>query len=161
MLSAANWAHRLHTRGNFDAYAQVSSSQKWLEVHGHEHYAEFYTDYGVDLQKRFFGHFLKGEATGWEDQPPVRLNVRHLDGSFEGRDEQEWPLARTQWTRFHLDADVRSDEPGRTTGRGHGRVCGARARCRLLDRAADRAVGDHRDRPRRGYVCPPPPPTPT
>ena len=104
VLSAANWAHHLHTRGDFEGYAGVSSPQKWLEVHGHEHYAEFYTDYGVGLQKRFFGHFLKGEATGWETQPPVRLNVRHVDGSFEARDEREWPLARTQWTRFHLDA---------------------------------------------------------
>ncbi|MDF3308175.1 CocE/NonD family hydrolase C-terminal non-catalytic domain-containing protein [Rhodococcus sp. T2V] len=34
----------------------------------------------------------------------MRLNVRHVDGTFEGRDEQEWPLARTRWTRFHLDA---------------------------------------------------------
>ncbi|BCW48669.1 hypothetical protein StoSoilB13_10110 [Arthrobacter sp. StoSoilB13] len=104
VLSAANWAHHLHTRGNFEGYAAVSSPQKWLEVHGHEHYAEFYTDYGVGLQKRFFGHFLKDNDTGWEQQPPVRLNVRHLDGSFEGRDETEWPLARTQWTRFNLDA---------------------------------------------------------
>ncbi len=104
LLSGANWAHHLHTRGNFEGWAGVSSSQKWLEVHGHEHYAEFYTDYGVALQKRFFGHFLKGEDTGWADQPPVRLNVRHVDGSFEARDEQEWPLARTRWARFHLDA---------------------------------------------------------
>jgi hypothetical protein len=36
----------------------------------------------------------------------VRLNVRHVDGTFEGRDEQEWPLARTRWTRFHLDARI-------------------------------------------------------
>ncbi|TSE01706.1 CocE/NonD family hydrolase [Skermania sp. ID1734] len=104
VLSPANWAHHLHTRGNFDGWAKVSSPQKWLEVHGNEHYAEFYTDYGVALQKRFFGHFLKGEDTGWDEQPPVRLNVRHVDGSFELRDEQEWPLARTQWTRFYLDA---------------------------------------------------------
>ncbi|WP_316575784.1 CocE/NonD family hydrolase [Nocardia canadensis] len=104
VLSAANWAHHLHTRGNFDGWDKVSSTRKWLEVHGHEHYAEFYTDYGVDLQKRFFGHFLKNEATGWGEQPPVRLNIRHVDGTFEGRDEREWPLARTQWTRFYLDA---------------------------------------------------------
>lgn len=68
VLSAANWAHHLHTRGNFEGYARVSSPQKWLEVHGHEHYAEFYTDYGVSLQKRFFGHFLKDEETGWQDR---------------------------------------------------------------------------------------------
>ncbi|MGE3287642.1 MAG: CocE/NonD family hydrolase [Pseudonocardia sp.] len=103
VLSAANWAHHLHTRGNFEGFTAVASPQRWLEVHGNEHYAEFYTDYGVALQKRFFGHFLAGEPTGWESRPPVRLNVRHVDGTFEGRDEYEWPLARTRWTRFHLD----------------------------------------------------------
>src|SRR6202012_2075031 len=75
LLSAGNWGHDLHTRGNFEGYAAVSSEQKWLEVHGLEHFAEFYTDYGVALQKRFFGHFLKGEDTGWDRQPPVHLNV--------------------------------------------------------------------------------------
>ncbi len=103
VLSAGNWGHDLHTRGNFEGYARVSSREKWLEVHGLEHFAEFYTDYGVALQKRFFGHFLKGEDTGWDEQPPVQLNVRHVDGSFELRAEHEWPLARTRWTRLYLD----------------------------------------------------------
>jgi uncharacterized protein len=103
VLSAANWAHHLHTRGNFEGYARAGSAQKWLEAHGLQHWVEFYTDYGVQLQKRFFGHFLKGEDTGWETQPPVQLQVRRVDGSFEERTEREWPLERTQWTRFHLD----------------------------------------------------------
>ena len=103
VLSAANWAHHLHTRGNFEGYARASSKQKWLEVHGLQHWVEFYTDYGVGLQKRFFGHFLKGEDTGWADQPPVLLQVRRVDGSFEQRAESEWPLARTRWTKLYLD----------------------------------------------------------
>ncbi len=103
VLSAANWAHHLHTRGNFEGYSRVSSAQKWLEVHGLQHWVEFYTDYGVRLQKRFFGHFLKGADTGWDAQPPVVLQVRRVDGSFEERAESGWPLPRTQWTRFHLD----------------------------------------------------------
>jgi predicted acyl esterase len=103
VLSAANWAHHLHTRGNFEGYSRVSSTQKWLEVHGLQHWVEFYTDYGVRLQKRFFGHFLKGEDTGWDAQPPVVLQVRRVDGSFEERAEAAWPLPSTQWTRFHLD----------------------------------------------------------
>ena len=102
VLSAANWAHALHTRGNFEGYARAGSASKWLEVHGLEHYAEFYTDYGVALQKRFFGHFLAGLDTGWDQQPPVWLRVRRADGSFLDRGEQEWPLARTQWTKFYL-----------------------------------------------------------
>ncbi|HEY7325882.1 MAG TPA: CocE/NonD family hydrolase [Streptosporangiaceae bacterium] len=103
VLSAANWAHHLHTRGNFEGYVRAGSAQKWLEAHGLQHWVEFYTDYGLALQKRFFGHFLRGDDTGWDEQPPVLLQVRHVDGSFEQRAEQEWPLARTRWTRFHLD----------------------------------------------------------
>ena len=63
----------------------------------------YYTDYGIDLQKRFFGHFLKGEDTGWEKQPRVLLQVRHPGEKFVPRAESEWPLARTQWTKLHLD----------------------------------------------------------
>jgi uncharacterized protein len=103
VLSAANWAHHLHTRGNFEGYSRAASPQKWLEAHGLQHWSEFYTDYGVGLQKRFFGHFLKGEDTGWAEQPPVLLNLRRVDGSFEQRAESTWPLAATQWTRFYLD----------------------------------------------------------
>lgn len=114
LLSAANWTHSLHSRGNFEGYLGVSSEQRWLEVHGLEHWTEFYTDYGVALQKRFFGHFLKGEDTGWDEQPPVFLNLRAVDGSFVQRGEQEWPLARTQWRKLYLAADgaTFSDEPG-------------------------------------------------
>ena len=32
------------------------------------------------------------------------LQVRRVDGSFVERAAQDWPLPRTQWTKFHLDA---------------------------------------------------------
>jgi predicted acyl esterase len=66
---------------------------------------DFYSDYGVSLQKKFFGHFLKGEQTGWDAQPPVLLNVRHVDGTLSLRGESEWPIARTEWTRLFIGAD--------------------------------------------------------
>jgi predicted acyl esterase len=81
-----------------------ASSQKWLEVHGLEHWTEFYTDYGVTLQKRFFAHFLKGEDAGWSAQPKVQLQVRHPGGAFVERGEDAWPLARTAWTKVYLQA---------------------------------------------------------
>ncbi len=103
LLTAANWGGQgLHPRGNFEACTCAATRDKWLEVHGLEHWTHFYTDYGVRLQKRFFGHFLKGENTGWERQPRVQLQVRHID-RFVERHENEWPLARTRWTRLHLD----------------------------------------------------------
>jgi predicted acyl esterase len=102
-LSAANWGgNGLHPRGNFEGFVRAAAQTKWLEVHGIEHWTEFYTDYGIDLQKRFFGHFLKGEDTGWKNQPRVQLQVRHVD-KFVQRMENEWPLARTRWTKFYLN----------------------------------------------------------
>jgi predicted acyl esterase len=102
-LSAANWGGQgLHPRGNFESFTRATSAQKWLEAHGIEHWTHFYTDYGRELQKRFFDYFLKGEKNGWDPQPRVLLQVRHMD-RFKQRDEQEWPLARTQWTKFYLD----------------------------------------------------------
>jgi predicted acyl esterase len=104
VLSSANWGGQgLHPRGNFEGFVRAASKHKWLEVHGLEHWSEFYTDYGVDLQKRFFGHFLKGENTEWEKQPKVQLQIRHPGEKFVKRDETSWPLASTKWTKFHLD----------------------------------------------------------
>ncbi|HSV83606.1 MAG TPA: CocE/NonD family hydrolase [Ramlibacter sp.] len=105
-LSSANWGGMgIHPRGNFLAFTQAPAAQKWLEVHGDTHWSLFSAGYGLDLQKRFFDHYLKGEANGWDATPPVLLNVRHADGRFERREEQEWPIGRTQWTRFYLDAE--------------------------------------------------------
>ena len=115
LLSAGNWGgHGLHLRGNVEGFVRAASRQKWLEVHGGTHWTQFYTDYGVGLQKRFFGHFLKGEDTGWDRQPPVQLQIRHPGEQFVERHENEWPLARTQWTKFHLDpaSGALGREPG-------------------------------------------------
>ncbi|MGA7714917.1 MAG: CocE/NonD family hydrolase [Bradyrhizobium sp.] len=102
-LSAANWGGQgLHPRGNFEGFVRAASTQKWLECHGLEHWTHFYTDYGRELQRRFFDFHLKGEANGWDDQPKVQLQVRHVD-KFVERHEADWPLPSTRWTRFYLD----------------------------------------------------------
>jgi predicted acyl esterase len=103
LLSAANWGGQgLHPRGNFEGFVRAASKQKWLEAHGLEHWTHYYTDYGRELQKRFFDHFLHGKDNGWGTQPRVLLQVRHVD-KFVERGEDEWPIARTKWTRLHLD----------------------------------------------------------
>jgi len=80
-LSSANWGgQELHPRGNFEGITQPTSKQKWLEVHGLEHWTEFYTRYGVTLQKRFFDHLLKGLENDLKNQPRVQLQIRRLDG---------------------------------------------------------------------------------
>ncbi|MEA2531797.1 MAG: uncharacterized protein QOG89_3441, partial [Thermomicrobiales bacterium] len=48
---------------------------------------------------RFFDYWLKGIDNGIADEPPVRIFVM---GESVWRHEQEWPLARTQFTDFFL-----------------------------------------------------------
>lgn len=105
VLSAGNWGgHGLHLRGNIQGWAGAGSAEKWLEIHGREHWSLFYADYGQQLQRRFFDWYLKGEGDWLESQPPVLLQIRQPDDSFVERAEREWPLARTDWRRLYLDA---------------------------------------------------------
>ena len=114
LFSAANWGGQgLHTRGNFEGFVRAASPEKFLEAHGIEHWTHFYTDYGRSLQRRFFDCYLKGDKTAWANQPRVLLQVRHPDEKFVTRAEAEWPLARTQWTKFYLhptDGSLRADD---------------------------------------------------
>lgn len=105
-LSAANWAgYGLHPRGNFAAFTNAASKHKWLEGHPGRHEEWFYLDYGMQLQKRFFDYFLKGDDNGWTDEPRVWLQIRRpFTEEVELRKENEWPLSGTQWTKLFLGA---------------------------------------------------------
>jgi predicted acyl esterase len=107
-LSAGNWGGLgLHLRGNVEGFERAASRQKWLEMHTDTHFASMYLPDALSLQVKFFDHFLKGEDNGWDKQPPLLLTIRDPRGHFR-RNENEWPLARTQWTRYYLDAKDRT-----------------------------------------------------
>ena len=104
LFTAANWGGQgLHPRGNFEGFVRAASKQKWLEAHGIEHWTHFYTDYGREQQLAFFDYFLHGKKKAWAKQPRVLLQVRHPGEKFVERAENEWPLARTKWTKFYFN----------------------------------------------------------
>ena len=108
LLSAGNWgALHLHLRGNVEGYLGAASEHKWLVVHSGTHIDPYYTDWGKELQLRFLDRFLKGDERATDGVPPVRLAIRH-GRDVEWRDEQEWPLARTQWRELYLDGGALS-----------------------------------------------------
>ena len=51
------------------------------------------------MELRWFDYWLKGIDNGILDEPPLRLFIM---GVNEWRDEHEWPLARTEWQKWHL-----------------------------------------------------------
>jgi hypothetical protein len=52
-----------------------------------------------ELMLRWYDHLLKGEANGAENDKPVKIFVM---GKNVWRDEENWPLARAQATKYFL-----------------------------------------------------------
>ncbi|KIJ55804.1 hypothetical protein M422DRAFT_24318 [Sphaerobolus stellatus SS14] len=123
LLSVANWGgFTLHLRGNVRGYSQASSKNKWLQFITGRHDLPFYLPEYVALQKSFLDAWLKGQDDrGWlkgpnapDGVPAVTLLLRKgnpgfnsvaADRTFRSRAEPEWPLAKTQYTKFYLSGD--------------------------------------------------------
>ncbi len=105
VYSAGNWGgYSLHLRGNTEGYMNAASKQKKLRIHTGTHFHPFHSEEGRLDQLRWMDHWLKGIDTGIMDEPPVKLEIR-TGGSekpYPFRFENEWPLARTQWTKHYL-----------------------------------------------------------
>lgn len=100
----ASWSdHGLHTRGTLEGYRQASSAQKWLMVHGRKKWQNFYQPDNLRRQRLFFDRFLKGEANEVDQWAPVAIEVRERYYQGDLRHEQEWPLARTNYTELWLN----------------------------------------------------------
>jgi putative CocE/NonD family hydrolase len=75
-------------------------------------------DYGIraapdllgltDVQLGWFDYWLKGDDNGILDEPPVTIFVM---GDNVWRRENEWPLARTQYTRYYFHSTGNANGP--------------------------------------------------
>jgi uncharacterized protein len=63
-----------------------------------------YQESTIAEHTRFFDHWLKGADNGAMDGPPVRVQVRTGNGGHYVLEEAEWPLPRTVYRRWYLDA---------------------------------------------------------
>ncbi|KAJ5641786.1 hypothetical protein N7490_005786 [Penicillium lividum] len=115
LLSVANWGGiLLHLRGNVEGYTQAGSELKYLRFVTGRHDLPFYYSEEVELQRSFLDAFLKGEdRVGWSTgkAPKVDIVLRKGDVGFNNaeaekqytrRTEHEWPIARTQYTKYYL-----------------------------------------------------------
>ncbi|KAJ9649321.1 hypothetical protein H2199_000096 [Coniosporium tulheliwenetii] len=125
--SLANWGGiLLHLRGNVEGYCHAGSDLKYLRFVTGRHDLPFYYKEEVEVQRSFLDAFLKGEdRVGWSVKgklPPVDLVLRRGDVGFDDpenekqytrRTEQEWPIARTRYTKFFLtqNRELTTEEP--------------------------------------------------
>lgn len=127
LLSVANWGGiLLHLRGNVEGWTHAGSKLKYLRFITGRHDLPFYYHEEVEIQRSFMDAFLKGEdRAGWSvpgKLPAVDMVVRKGDlgfndaekeKAFPRREELEWPIARTQYTRWYLtpDKELSTSEP--------------------------------------------------
>ncbi len=70
---------------------------------------DFGSQAGMDIPAehlRWYDQRLKGLDTGIDEEPPIRIFVM---GANQWRSEQEWPLERTEYTRFYLHSSGRAN----------------------------------------------------
>jgi len=86
-LLVGPWAHiRPYTRATSGDTGDIDfGPEAAIELHDH--------------LRRWFDYWLKDEANGIVDEPPVSIFVM---GDNKWRHENEWPLARTHYTRYYL-----------------------------------------------------------
>ena len=118
VLSVANWGGiTLHLRGNVEGFIWAGSKNKWLRFITGRHDLPFYYPSEVKVQRSFLDAFLKDDDWGgWKagKVPRVTLTLRKgnkgvndavAEREWEARDENEWPIARTVYTKYFLTTD--------------------------------------------------------
>ena len=93
--------NNLHSRGSFRGFEHISSPEKFLYTHRGGKWAIFYSPEAGAAQLAFFDRYLRGRDI--PALPRVRLEVRESrDVITSVREEDSWPLERTEWTALYL-----------------------------------------------------------
>lgn len=93
------WAHTVGIRNNTPGW----------ETTGPDRSIDFGPAAELDMRKldlRWHDHWLKGIDNGVDGDPPIRIFVM---GENYWRDENEWPLARTRYTKFYIGSGGRAN----------------------------------------------------
>lgn len=122
-LTVANWCGvPLSLGSHFEMFDKAASEHKWLKVISGKHVKPMYDAENRLVQKKFLDYWLKNIDNGLLDEPRVNLTIRHQNNQSVQRAEDEWPLARTRWTDFYLNADnltLSTNEPTQAATTGY------------------------------------------
>ncbi|KAM0415969.1 hypothetical protein ACHAPT_013068 [Fusarium lateritium] len=104
----ASYSTFVHTMGSIRGWLDVDTKDKWLRW---DPYQEWFDLWAVKESRNelaaFFDKFLKGKDNGFEKTPRLRMSVLRF-GEKEPIYpiiEDEFPLARTQYTDFFINHD--------------------------------------------------------
>jgi uncharacterized protein len=104
VMSIAPQGGAMHFRGQLAGFTKITAPKKLLVVPptGFWSHLRYLTDRNLNRQMlRWFDHWLKGAENGIMAEPPIAV---FDSGARRWRYENEYPLARTQWTKLFLRA---------------------------------------------------------
>ena len=107
VYATGSYMHSLHLRGAVHSFMNVRSRQKWMRLHRDFEWPDFNNPKYMGDLKLFFDRFLKNIRNGWEMTPRLRMGVTdayEFDYQVDRPEEEFFPLERTQYTKFYLDA---------------------------------------------------------
>ncbi len=103
VVGATTHAGHIHQIGSSEAFIDTPIKDKKFDL-VEDWFQKAYSSTMVADHMAFFDYWLKGIDNGIMDKPPVRLEIRTGSGSLYVQEENEWPVARTRYTRWYLDA---------------------------------------------------------
>jgi predicted acyl esterase len=100
MYQGTPWITRFYIFATFDVWEKTGTPRKEnkLIVYPPNFPDRPYVQYHDELV-RWYDYWLKGIDTGILEEPPIKMFVMGIN---KWRFENEWPLARTKWTKFYL-----------------------------------------------------------
>ncbi len=102
-VAATSHPSHFHQLGSSETYLNTPTTHKKLDF-WEDWFLKSYSPSMVEDHVAFFDHWLKGVDNGIMERPPVRLEIRTGRGASYVAEEQEWPIARTEYVRWYLDA---------------------------------------------------------
>jgi putative CocE/NonD family hydrolase len=100
----------VESRGAFQAFQALRENGAHLRVTGGHDAAPKGTDGGLSATRAWFDRYLRGVRNGVDRQPKVQLWLADGDrktyaaGRFVRRNASDWPVPRTRWRAWNLDA---------------------------------------------------------
>lgn len=94
----------IHQLGSSETFIRSTAAKARKFDFADAWFPDSYSNKSIAEHMRYFDYWLKGIDNGVMDEAPVRVQVRTGNGAHFVLHENEWPIARTQYHRWYLDA---------------------------------------------------------
>ena len=96
----------LHQLGSSETYLRSTGARARRFEFVDAWFPRSYYPSTVAEHMRWFDHWLKGIDNGIMDGAPVRVQLRTGNAAYQTFEEEEWPVARTEYRRYYLDGSA-------------------------------------------------------